>query len=210
MKSILCLCTCFKRDLVAVVFLEGGLYQFVVSYKPFFQRNNRIWCKGLTFKAPSGASHQTRWYNQKNVNKMPVPQNFSWIENYTLMWLALYIVVPIYNPQHKTRADIFYLDDIILKFSKIVILQFSNSQIQILAGSLVQKNTRLGNANWIFFKWPNLDLRNFFWTLIDLRNFFWTLLFDFHRFLNTRSNLLWFQVKFCLGAREFFKRDMWV
>ena len=128
MKSVICLCTCFMRDLVAAVFLEGGLYQFVVFYKPFFQRNNRIWCKGLIFKAPSVASHQTRWYNQKNVNKMPVPQDFSWIENYKLMWLALYIVVPIYDPQQtRARADTFSLDDIILKFSKIVILQFSNS-----------------------------------------------------------------------------------
>ena len=36
------------------------------------------------------ASHQTRWYNKRMLTKgYSVPRDFSWIENYKLIWLAL-------------------------------------------------------------------------------------------------------------------------
>ena len=45
-----------------------------------FRRNNKVWHKGLVWKASNVASHQTRWYNKRILRKSySVPREFSWI-----------------------------------------------------------------------------------------------------------------------------------
>ena len=107
-----------------------------------------------------------------------VPQDFSWIENYKLIWLALvtwccYFTTPgkdkkrwklitqinnnvsmDYPPALGLEAGVCYCLslDIILKFSKAAILEFSDSLTQILMVFFVQENNWWGDAMQIFFR----------------------------------------------------------
>ena len=57
------------------------------------RRKSRVWRKGLVFKASSFAFNQTRWYNKRILRKSYlVPQDFSWIENYKLNYVAQNVV----------------------------------------------------------------------------------------------------------------------
>ena len=66
---------------------KSATYQFAI-FNPLsycFRRNNRIWRKGLV--ASRAASRLIRWYNKRILIKSySVPRDFSWIENYKLIY----------------------------------------------------------------------------------------------------------------------------
>ena len=114
-----------------------------------FQRNNSAWHKILVCKASSVVSHQTRWYNKRILRKgYSVLRDFSWIENYKLIY-ELYIII-----SNKISGVHFFFWQYILDWIKDNALKSLGECIAIIIASF-----NLTKAKWF---WLVRDLKELF------------------------------------------------